>query len=37
MGLRSLSDVGKSAECLLCGRCVEACPSGALRMGVSLG
>lgn len=30
MGITKLEDVGGSTDCILCGRCVEACPEKAL-------
>ncbi|MEE8632780.1 MAG: 4Fe-4S binding protein [Candidatus Bathyarchaeia archaeon] len=32
MELKEMSDIGRSSDCLLCGRCVEACGSDALQM-----
>ena len=34
MGLDKLSDVGSSSDCILCGKCVEACKTDALKMNV---
>ena len=31
MGITKLEDIGTSSDCILCGRCVEACPEKALR------
>jgi len=31
MGITELEDIGVSTDCILCGRCVEACPEKALR------
>jgi polyferredoxin len=31
MGITKLEDIGNSTDCILCGRCVEACPERALR------
>jgi polyferredoxin len=30
MGITKLEDIGSSTDCILCGRCVEACPEKAL-------
>jgi len=35
MGVGDLEDVS-GPECILCGRCVEVCPAGALRLRISL-
>jgi ferredoxin-type protein NapH len=32
MGLEQISDIGYSSDCLLCGRCVEACKTNALQI-----
>lgn len=34
MGIDKPSDIGSSSDCILCGRCVEACPLNALKMHV---
>ncbi len=34
MGITKLEDIGSSTDCILCGRCVEACPDKALRFTV---
>ena len=34
MGLDKLSDIGSSSDCILCGRCVDACSTDALKMHV---
>jgi len=34
MGIDKLSDIGSSSDCILCGKCVEACQTNALRMHV---
>ncbi|MCK4669261.1 4Fe-4S binding protein [Candidatus Bathyarchaeota archaeon] len=31
MGITKLEDIGNSTDCILCGRCVEACPEKVLR------
>ena len=31
MGITKPEDIGSSTDCILCGRCVEACPEKALR------
>lgn len=31
MGIRELQNIGQSTDCILCGRCVEACPEKTLR------
>ncbi|MCK4313866.1 4Fe-4S binding protein [Candidatus Bathyarchaeota archaeon] len=31
MGITKLKDIGSSTDCILCGRCVEACPEKVLR------
>lgn len=31
MGITEMEEVGTSTDCILCGRCVEACPEKALR------
>ncbi len=31
MGINKLEDIGNSTDCILCGRCAEACPEKALR------
>jgi len=31
MGITNMEDVGSSTDCILCGRCVEACPEKALN------
>ncbi|MDH5376035.1 MAG: 4Fe-4S binding protein [Candidatus Bathyarchaeota archaeon] len=31
MGMTKLEDIGSSTDCILCGRCIEACPEKALR------
>jgi len=31
MGITEMDEVGSSTDCILCGRCVEACPEKALR------
>jgi len=31
MGIAKPEDIGSSTDCILCGRCVEACPEKALR------
>jgi len=30
MGITKLEDIGNSTDCILCGRCIEACPQEAL-------
>jgi polyferredoxin len=30
MGITKTEDIGTSTDCILCGRCVEACPEKAL-------
>jgi polyferredoxin len=30
MGITKMEDIGRSTDCILCGRCVEACPERAL-------
>jgi polyferredoxin len=32
MGIDKLSDIGLSSDCILCGKCVEACQTDALKM-----
>jgi len=34
MGIDKLSDIGSSSDCILCGKCVEACQTDALKMNV---
>ena len=34
MGITKLEDIGNSTDCILCGRCVEACPTKALHFTV---
>jgi len=34
MGLDKLSDIGYSSDCILCGKCVEACQTDALKVNV---
>jgi len=34
MGINKLSDIGSSSDCTLCGKCVEACQTDALKMSV---
>ena len=34
MGIAKMEEVGTSTDCILCGRCVEACPEKALRFQV---
>jgi polyferredoxin len=34
MGLTTLSDIGSSTDCILCGRCVESCPTDALKASI---
>ncbi len=34
MGIDKLSDIGSSSDCILCGKCVEACQIDALKMNV---
>ena len=34
MGVEPQNDIN-SAECIRCGDCVRACPTGAIRMGFS--
>ena len=34
MGIDKLSDIGSSSDCTLCGKCVEACQTYALKMNV---
>jgi ferredoxin-type protein NapH len=34
MGIDKLSDIGSSSDCILCGKCVEACQTDALKMDV---
>jgi polyferredoxin len=34
MGIDKLSDIGLSSDCILCGRCVEACRTDALKIDV---
>jgi len=34
MGITKLKDIGGSTDCILCGRCVEACPEKALSFAV---
>lgn len=34
MGITNIRDVGNSTDCILCGRCVEACPEKALSFKV---
>jgi ferredoxin-type protein NapH len=34
MGITELKDIGGSTDCILCGRCVEACPEKALSFAV---
>ncbi len=31
MGITKLKDIGSSTDCILCGRCIEACPEKVLR------
>lgn len=31
MGITELSDIGSSTDCILCGRCVDSCPTEALK------
>ena len=30
MGITKMEDIGRSTDCILCGRCIEACPEKAL-------
>jgi ferredoxin-type protein NapH len=32
MGLDKLEDIGYSSDCIVCGRCVDACETGALEV-----
>lgn len=34
MGIIKLKDIGDSTDCILCGRCVEACPEKALSFAI---
>ena len=34
MGITKLSDIGSSTDCILCGRCIESCPTEALKANV---
>jgi ferredoxin-type protein NapH len=34
MGITKLKDIGGSTDCILCGRCVEACPEKALSFAI---
>jgi ferredoxin-type protein NapH len=34
MGITKLSDIGSSTDCIICGRCVESCSTGALKVSV---
>ena len=34
MGIEKLSDIGPSSDCILCGKCVEACQTDALKINV---
>ncbi|MDH5733286.1 MAG: 4Fe-4S binding protein [Candidatus Bathyarchaeota archaeon] len=34
MGIDTLSDIGSSSDCILCGKCVEVCGTDALKMSV---
>jgi len=34
MGIEKLSDIGSSTDCILCGKCVESCPTKALKISV---
>jgi polyferredoxin len=34
MGIDKLSDIGSSSDCILCGKCIEACQTDALKMHV---
>jgi len=34
MGINKLSDIGSSSDCILCGKCVEACQTDALKMDI---
>ena len=34
MGIDKLSDIGSSTDCILCGKCVESCPTKALKVSV---
>jgi ferredoxin-type protein NapH len=31
MGITKMNEVGTSTDCILCGRCIEACPEKALN------
>jgi ferredoxin-type protein NapH len=31
MGITKMEDIGRSTDCTLCGRCIDACPEKALR------
>lgn len=33
MGIDKLTDIGSSSDCILCGKCVEACQNDALKVG----
>jgi NAD-dependent dihydropyrimidine dehydrogenase PreA subunit len=32
MGIDKLENIGKSSDCILCGKCVEACQTNALKI-----
>jgi len=34
MGIDKLENIGKSSDCILCGKCVEACQTNALRINI---
>ncbi len=34
MGITKLKDIGSSTDCILCGRCIEACPEKVLRFAI---
>ena len=34
MGITKLEDIGSSTDCILCGRCIEACPLKALSFSI---
>jgi ferredoxin-type protein NapH len=37
MGIDKLENIGKSSDCILCGKCVEACQTNALKINVRRG